>query len=91
MKAANPTNGLEPGKRYTAKVQLRDGRELKVAVTVEATRPRVTLLSKGTQDGASAEPSPVQLSSADDLPVERRLVFFLRVQNTGKLSARRES
>jgi hypothetical protein len=78
MKAANPTNGLEPGKRYTAKVQLRDGRELKVAVTVEATRPRVTLLSKGTQDGASAEPSPVQLSSADDLPVERRLVFFLK-------------
>ena len=78
MKAANPTNGLEPGKRYTAKVQLRDGRELKVPVTVEAARPQVTLLSKGTQDGASADPSPVHLSSADDLPVERRLVFFLK-------------
>jgi hypothetical protein len=78
MKAANPTNELEPEKRYTAKVQLRDGRELKVPVTVGATRPRVTLLSKGTQDGASADPSPVQLSSADDLPVERRLVFFLK-------------
>ena len=78
MKAANPTNGLEPGKRYTAKVQLRDGRELRVPVTVEAARPQVTLLSKGTQDGESADPSPVHLSSADDLPVERRLVFFLK-------------
>jgi hypothetical protein len=38
----------------------------------------VTLLSKGTQDEASAAPSPVHLGSPDDLPVERRLVFFLR-------------
>ncbi len=74
----NPTTRLEPGKRYVAKVELRDGRELKAPVIVEQPRPEVTLLSKGTQDEASADPSPVRLGSSDDLPVERRLVFFLK-------------
>ena len=78
MKAIGDTSNLEPGKRYTAKVQLRDQRELKVAVSVEPPRPQVTLLSKGTQDEASAEPSPVHLGSPNDLPVDGRLVFFLK-------------
>jgi hypothetical protein len=74
----SPTTRLEPGKRYVAKVELRDGRELKAPVTVEQQRPEITLLSKGTQDEASVDPSPVRLGSSDDLPVERRLVFFLK-------------
>ncbi len=78
MKASNETTSLEPGKHYTAKVQLRDGRELKVPVTVETQRPEVLLLSKGTQEEASSEPSPVRLGSPNDLPIERRLVFFLK-------------
>lgn len=78
LKADNPTSSLEPGKKYSAKVLLRDGRELKVPVTVEPPRPQVTLLSKGTQDEVTGEPSPVRLGSPDDLPAEKRLVFFLR-------------
>jgi hypothetical protein len=78
LKTAADTTRLEAGKRYTAKVQLRDGRELKVPVSVELPRPEVTLLSKGTQDDQSAEPSPVRLGSPDDLPVQGRLVFFLK-------------
>jgi cell division septation protein DedD len=78
MKTAADTNRLEAGKRYTAKVQLHDGRELKVPVSVEPPRPEVTLLSKGTQDDQSADPSPVHLGSPDDLPVQGRLVFFLK-------------
>jgi len=78
MKANVDTAGLEPGKRYTAKVELRDGRELKVPVSVETPRPQVTLLSKGTQEETSTDPSPVHLGSPNDLPVERRLVFFLK-------------
>jgi hypothetical protein len=77
MKAGGDTTSLVPGKKYSAKVQLRDGRELKVPVTVDPPRPEVALLSKGTQD-ASADPSPVRLGSPNDLPVERRLVFFLK-------------
>ena len=77
MKADGATSALEPGKRYFASVQLQDGRLLRVPVSVEPPRPQLTLLSKGTQDDASAAPSPVHLGSPDDLPVERRLVFFL--------------
>ena len=78
LKADRATDGLEPSKHYTAKVELRDGRELKVPVSVDPPRPEVTLLSKGTQDEASVDPSPVHLGSPNDLPVDGRLVFFLK-------------
>ena len=78
MNADSSTAGLEPAKRYFARVQLLDGRTLRAPVAVAPQRPQVTLLSKGTQDTAGAEPSPVQLGSPDDLPIERRLVFFLK-------------
>jgi hypothetical protein len=77
MKAGSDTTTLVPGKKYSAKVQLHDGRELKVPVTVDPPRPQVALLSKGTQD-ESTDPSPVRLGSPNDLPAERRLVFFLK-------------
>ncbi len=78
MKADSPTSDLEPGKRYFASVQLRDGRQLKAPVTVGPPRPQVTLLNKGSQDTSSATPSPVHLGSPDDLTVNGQLVFFLR-------------
>jgi hypothetical protein len=78
LKADGSTADLEPGKHYFATVELRDGRKLKTPVRVDAPRPEVVLLSKGTQDEASSEPSPVRLGSPDDLPVEQRLVFFLK-------------
>ncbi len=77
LKTGGSTDALEPGKRYVANVQLQDDRVLRVPVSVEPRRPQVTLLSKGTQEEASATPSPVHLGSPDDLPVDRRLVFFL--------------
>ncbi|MGB6719967.1 MAG: hypothetical protein WBE72_04165, partial [Terracidiphilus sp.] len=78
MDAAGSTAGLTPGKAYVAHVELKDGRELKTPVTVEPPRPQVTLLSKGVQDAAGATPAPVQFGSPDDLPVDERLVFFLK-------------
>jgi hypothetical protein len=78
MKTDASTAGLEPGKHYTAAVQLRDGRQLKAPVRVESPRPRITLLSKGTQEDGDTAPSPVHLGSPDDVPVEGRFVFFLR-------------
>jgi hypothetical protein len=78
MTASGSTANLDPGKHYVAKVELRDGRQLKAPVTVEPPRPQVALLSKGTQQEASAPPSPVHLGSPDDLAVEGRLVFFLK-------------
>jgi hypothetical protein len=61
-----------------AAVELRDGRRLKVPVTVDPPRPQVALMSKGVQDEANEQPSPVHLGSADDLPIQERLVFFLK-------------
>ncbi len=78
LTANSSTAALEPGKRAVATILLQDGRELRVGVSVEVSRPRVTLLSKGSQEDLSAAPSPVQLGSADDLPLDRKLVFFLR-------------
>jgi hypothetical protein len=59
-------------------VDLKDGRVLSAQVTVDPPRPQVTLLSKGVQNDVSAPQPPVQLGSADDLPIEGRLVFFLK-------------
>jgi hypothetical protein len=78
LSTGNSTAALEPGKSYTANVQLQDGRLLRVPVSVKPARPRITLLSKGAQDEVSETPSPVHLSTPDDLPVDGRLVFFLR-------------
>jgi hypothetical protein len=78
MSTEASTASLEPGKAYNAIVELQDGRKLKVPVTVGPPRPQVTLLNKGVQDDASSSPSPVRLASADDLPVDGRLVFFLK-------------
>jgi hypothetical protein len=80
MAASGPTASLVPGKPYVARVELEDGRKVSVAATVIQPRPAVTLMSKGTQEEATATPSPVHLSSADDLPIDRRLVFFLKTR-----------
>ena len=72
------TSNLEPGKSYTAKVHLQDGRQLKVPVTVEPARPQITLMNKGVQQDASAGSSTVHLGSPDDLPIDGKLVFFLK-------------
>jgi hypothetical protein len=78
MNAVESTAGLTAGDRYTARVELKDGRELKAPVIVNPPRPEVTLLSKGVQDTAASTPSAIQFGSADDLPIDGRLVFFLK-------------
>jgi hypothetical protein len=78
LKADASTSKLESGKRYSASVLLRDGRQLKVQLKVAPPRPEVTLLSKGTQEDTSAAPSAVRFGRPDDFPVEHRLVFFLK-------------
>jgi hypothetical protein len=78
MTALGSTAKLDPSHTYEAKVHLVDGRELKVPVSIGPPRPQVALLNKGVQESASAAPSLVHLGSADDLPVDGHLVFFLQ-------------
>jgi hypothetical protein len=86
MAATGLTSTLQPGNNYSAKVVLRDGRSLHVPATVSAARPQIDLLSKGVQhdEAGDSAASAVRLGSVanpaspDDLPLQRRLVFFLR-------------
>ena len=85
MTATGVTATLRPGTDYSAKVTLRDGRMLHVAATVNAPRPQVELLSKGVQHDESendpgAQQPPVRLGSPNDLPLQRKLVLFLRTR-----------
>jgi hypothetical protein len=78
LKADASTVAIEPGQSYLANVQLRDGRELKVHTSVLPARPQIVLLSKGAQDQTNDASTLVRLGSQDDLPAEKRLVFFLK-------------
>ena len=81
MAATGVTATLQPGSNYSAKVTLRDGRTLHVPATVSVSRPQVDLLSKGVQheeSDADSGPQIFHLGSPDDLPLQRKLVFFLR-------------
>jgi len=62
--------------KLAANVTLKDGRVLKLTTTVEAQRPKLTLVNKRIQ----AAPSAIRLASADDLPLDGRISFFVKSQ-----------
>jgi hypothetical protein len=62
--------------KLAANVTLKDGRVLKLKTTVEAQRPKLTLINKRIQ----VVPSAIRLASADDLPLDGRLSFFVKSQ-----------
>jgi hypothetical protein len=86
MQATSSTAKLDPAKEYAAKVELKDGRVLKSPVSVNPPRPQATLLSKGVQRESEQASSPVQLGSADDLPLDGKLVFFLKTAMPARFS-----
>ena len=78
LETSDSTTTLTPGKHYSANVRLLDGRKLKVPVIIDPPRPQAVLLNKGVQPDSAAQAVPVALGSPDDLPVQGRLVFFLK-------------
>jgi hypothetical protein len=71
-----PTAKLEPDETLVAHVGLKDGRVLDLQTTVEAPRPKITLVNKSVQAGAT--PSAIRLGNQDELPLEGRLLFFVK-------------
>ena len=71
----SPKPDLKVSEKILAKVHLQDGRTLEVTTVVLPPRPSVTILSRRN---TSQTPSPIQLSSPDDLPLGAQLVFFLK-------------
>ncbi len=73
-------SGLHAGETATAHVTLKDGRVLNLSTTVQASRPKVTLISKSIQPDSSATTSPIQLQGDDQLPQNATLSFSLKSQ-----------
>ncbi|MGA7918243.1 MAG: hypothetical protein WCA38_01145 [Candidatus Acidiferrales bacterium] len=71
-----PAESFQPEEKVTAHVALKDGRVLDLQTTVEAPRPKVTLVSKTVQPGPT--PSAVRLGSQEELPLDGRLSFFVK-------------
>lgn len=72
---------LKQGDTASAKVTLKDGRVLDLNATVDAPRPRVTLIGKSVQLSVSGSGSNVQLASQDELPQDAKLTFSVRTQS----------
>jgi hypothetical protein len=72
--------GAAAGESLTAQVLLSDGRRLPLAVTVEAARPNVTLISKADvpPETMPASAFHIRLGSRDDLPMDDTLMFSLK-------------
>jgi hypothetical protein len=64
-----------------AKVTLRDGRALAVTASIEASRPRVSLIGKSVQPSVSDNASNIQLTDAGELPQDALLEFSIRAQS----------
>lgn len=63
-----------------AKVTLKDGRQLRVSASVDAARPRVSLIGKSVSPSRSGGDSNIQLANQDVLPQDAQLTFSLRAQ-----------
>ncbi|MGA7398381.1 MAG: hypothetical protein WBW38_00065 [Candidatus Sulfotelmatobacter sp.] len=77
---ASVSKRLQPGDAIVIHVALQDGRSMDLKTAVEASRPRVTVLSKSVQLDTTSSPSTVRLESQDELPQDARLNFFLKTQ-----------
>jgi hypothetical protein len=85
MLAQDPqaAGALTHGDSVKAKVMLKDGRALTLAVAVDEPRPNATLIGKSVQPSASSSASNIQLADPDELPQDARLTFSLRSQSPG--------
>jgi hypothetical protein len=73
-----PATALQPEEKLVARVALKDGRVLELPTTVEAPRPKVSLVSKSIQLGST--PSTLSLGSQDELPLDGQISFLLQTE-----------
>jgi len=77
---AQAATSLKPERGIAAKVTLKDGRVLPLVGTVEAPRPRVTLIGQNVQPSPSSKESNIQLADQGELPQDATLTFAVRAQ-----------
>ena len=69
---------LKQERSIAAKVALKDGRVLAVQASVDAPRPRVTLIGQTVQPSPSSKDSNIQLADPGELPQDSTLTFAVR-------------
>lgn len=86
--AQGDQRAADAGSEATARIKLRDGRTVNLAVTVAASRPQVGLLRKDISPGAPpANGKALALNGDNLLPDNGQLVFSVRAGEGTKLSA----
>jgi hypothetical protein len=77
---AQAAASLKQERGISAKVTLKDGRVLPLIASVDAPRPRVTLIGKSVQPSPSSRDSNIQLTDPGELPPDATLTFAVRTQ-----------
>jgi hypothetical protein len=75
---------LRPEEQLLAHVALKDGRVLDLPTRVEPPRPKVTLMSKSIQLGAT--PTGINLGSHEELPLDGQISFLVKTEIPEKLT-----
>ena len=70
--------GLKSEHPVAARVALQDGRTLPVTASIDAPRPRVSLIGKSVQPSVSGDTSNIQLAEVGELPQDATLIFSMR-------------
>ena len=70
--------GLKSEHPGAARVALQDGRTLPVTASIDAPRPRVSLIGKSVQPSVSGDTSNIQLAEVGELPQDATLIFSMR-------------
>src|SRR6202140_1548305 len=77
---AQAAASLKQERGVAAKVTLKDGRVLPLIASVDAPRPRVTLIGKSVQPSPSSRDSNIQLADEGELSPDATLTFAVRSQ-----------
>jgi hypothetical protein len=71
----------KPERMVAAKITLKDGRVLPLSASVDAPRPRVTLLGKSVNPSPSSRDSNIELVDQGELPQDATLIFSVHAQS----------
>jgi hypothetical protein len=88
MVAQDPQSAatLRQERSIASKVTLKDGRVLPLTASVDAPRPRVTLIGKSVQPSPSSVESNIQLADPGELPQDATLTFAVRTQSPAEFT-----
>jgi len=83
---ADAAAALNAGDSGKVVVLLKDGRKLRANAMVYASRPAAALIAKDWQRGVTEGSAQIELSSDDEVPLDARLTFSIRIKAPAKFT-----